>query len=90
MVSECGENITIEQLKEYVWKTLNSGKVVPGFGHGVLRNTNPRYTCQREFTLKHLPDDPLFQLVTSLSTAHDKYILIAEISQTLPAGDTRL
>ncbi|KAB5520254.1 hypothetical protein DKX38_024573 [Salix brachista] len=63
VVKECGENITTEQLKDYVWKTLNSGKVVPGFGHGVLRKTDPRYTCQREFALKHLPDDPLFQLV---------------------------
>ncbi|XP_074292477.1 citrate synthase, mitochondrial isoform X1 [Silene latifolia] len=66
VVDECGENITSEQLKDYVWKTLNSGKVVPGFGHGVLRKTDPRYTCQREFALKHLPDDPLFQLVSKL------------------------
>ncbi|XWS35470.1 hypothetical protein CRYUN_Cryun20dG0000200 [Craigia yunnanensis] len=66
VVDECGENISKEQLKDYVWKTLNSGKVVPGFGHGVLRKTDPRYTCQREFALKHLPDDPLFQLVSNL------------------------
>lgn len=66
VVNECGENITKEQLEDYVWKTLNSGKVVPGFGHGVLRKTDPRYTCQREFALKHLPDDPLFQLVSKL------------------------
>ncbi|XP_047336086.1 citrate synthase, mitochondrial-like [Impatiens glandulifera] len=66
VVDECGENITKEQLKEFVWNTLNSGKVVPGFGHGVLRKTDPRYMCQREFALKHLPDDPLFQLVSKL------------------------
>ncbi|KAG1364211.1 Citrate synthase, mitochondrial [Cocos nucifera] len=66
VVKECGENITAEQLKDYVWKTLNSGKVVPGYGHGVLRKTDPRYTCQREFALKHLPADPLFQLVSKL------------------------
>ncbi|PIA48594.1 hypothetical protein AQUCO_01400879v1 [Aquilegia coerulea] len=66
IVDECGENITTEQLKDYVWKTLKSGKVVPGFGHGVLRKTDPRYTCQREFALKHLPEDPLFQLVSKL------------------------
>ncbi|GMQ09255.1 hypothetical protein CsSME_00052691 [Camellia sinensis var. sinensis] len=53
VVEECGENITTDQLKDYVWKTLNSGKVVPGFGHGVLRNTDPRYLCHREFALKH-------------------------------------
>ncbi|KAJ6817794.1 citrate synthase 4, mitochondrial-like [Iris pallida] len=66
VVAECGENISTEQLKDYVWKTLNSAKVVPGFGHGVLRKTDPRYTCQREFALKHLPNDPLFQLVSKL------------------------
>lgn len=66
VVKECGESITTEQLKEYVWKTLKSGKVVPGYGHGVLRNTDPRYLCQREFALKHLPHDPLFQLVSKL------------------------
>ncbi|KHG12577.1 Citrate synthase, mitochondrial [Gossypium arboreum] len=66
VVEECGENISKEQLKDYVWKTLNGGKVVPGFGHGVLRKTDPRYMCQREFALKHLPDDPLFKLVSQL------------------------
>ncbi|KAD5802729.1 hypothetical protein E3N88_14089 [Mikania micrantha] len=66
VVDECGENITTDQLKDYVWKTLNSGKVVPGFGHGVLRKTDPRYMCQREFALKHLPNDPLFKLVSKL------------------------
>ncbi|KVI00622.1 Citrate synthase active site-containing protein [Cynara cardunculus var. scolymus] len=66
VVNECGENISKDQLTDYVWKTLNSGKVVPGFGHGVLRKTDPRYMCQREFALKHLPNDPLFQLVSKL------------------------
>ncbi|ONK76948.1 uncharacterized protein A4U43_C02F1560 [Asparagus officinalis] len=66
VVKECGENISTEQLKDYVWKTLNRGKVVPGFGHGVLRKTDPRYMCQREFAKKHLPDDSLFQLVSKL------------------------
>ncbi|XP_042449458.1 citrate synthase, mitochondrial-like [Zingiber officinale] len=66
LVKEVGEDITTDQLKDYVWKTLKSGKVVPGYGHGVLRKTDPRYTCQREFALKHLPDDPLFKLVSKL------------------------
>ncbi|KAK8692624.1 hypothetical protein V6N13_076080 [Hibiscus sabdariffa] len=66
VVDECGENISKDQLKDYVWKTLNGGKVVPGFGHGVLRKTDPRYMCQREFALKHLPEDPLFKLVSQL------------------------
>ena len=42
------------------------GQVVPGYGHAVLRKTDPRYQCQREFALKHLPDDPLFKMVYNL------------------------
>lgn len=40
-------------------------KVVPGYGHAVLRKTDPRYMCQREFAQKHLPDDPMFKLVSA-------------------------
>lgn len=41
-------------------------KVVPGYGHAVLRKTDPRYTVQREFALKHLPDYPMFKLVAQI------------------------
>merc|ERR1712032_1528507 len=58
--------ITDESISEEVWNTLNSGQVVPGYGHAVLRKTDPRYTCQREFALKHLPDDEGFKLVSTL------------------------
>ncbi len=61
-----GEVPTEEQLKKAVWDTLNSGQVIPGYGHAVLRKTDPRYTSQREYCLKHLPDYPLFELVSKL------------------------
>jgi citrate synthase len=61
-----GDDASKEQLTQFVWDTLKSGRVVPGYGHGVLRKTDPRYTCQREFALKHLPDDPMFKLVGKL------------------------
>ena len=41
-------------------------KLNSGYGHAVLRKTDPRYQCQREFALKHLPDDKLFKLVSQL------------------------
>lgn len=63
MQSKIGENATDKAVREYVWSTLKGGQVVPGYGHAVLRKTDPRYTAQREFALKHLPDDPLFKLV---------------------------
>ena len=55
---------TKDQLVKYIWDTLNSGKVVPGYGHAVLRKTDPRYVAQREFALKHLPDDDIFRVVS--------------------------
>lgn len=61
-----GMNPTDDQLKDFIWKTLKSGNVVPGYGHAVLRKTDPRYTCQREFAQKHLPNDPLFKLVAQV------------------------
>lgn len=61
-----GELPTEEEMKEFVWETLNSGRVIPGFGHAVLRKTDPRYSEQRNYCLAHLPDDPIFKFVDML------------------------
>jgi len=61
-----GKVPTEEEMKKFVWDTLKGGQVIPGFGHAVLRKTDPRYMAQREFCLKHLPDDPLFKYVDLL------------------------
>ncbi|AXY77590.1 citrate (Si)-synthase, eukaryotic [Paraflavitalea soli] len=55
-----------EQIGEYVKKTLGEGKVVPGYGHAVLRKTDPRFTAQMEFGKKHMADDPLVQTVWNI------------------------
>jgi len=60
---------TKEQIEEYVRKTLSEGKVVPGYGHAVLRKTDPRFTAQMEFGKKHMPDDPLVQTVWNIYEA---------------------
>lgn len=57
------------QIEEYVKKTLSEGKVVPGYGHAVLRKTDPRFTAQMEFGKKHLPDDPLVNTVWNIYEA---------------------
>lgn len=57
------ETPTKEQIDQYVRKTLSEGKVVPGYGHAVLRKTDPRFTAQAEFAKKHMADDPLVQVV---------------------------
>jgi len=53
-------------MEDFVIDLLSSGQVVPGFGHAVLRKTDPRYTIQREFALKYLPKDEIFQIVSLL------------------------
>ena len=54
---------TKAQIEKYVKKTLKEGKVVPGYGHAVLRKTDPRFSAQMEFGKKHMPNDPLVNTV---------------------------
>jgi len=61
-----GAEPTNENIYQAIKNTRDSGRVVPGFGHAVLRKTDPRYTAQREFALKHMADDPLFKLVSKV------------------------
>lgn len=51
-----------EELRQYAWETLQSGKVIPGYGHAVLRKTDPRFTAQLDFGIKHMETDDIFQL----------------------------
>lgn len=53
---------TRDELYKYTWDTLNSGKVIPGYGHAVLRVPDPRYTAQMDFAKKRFPDDDLIRL----------------------------
>ena len=61
-----GKEVNEATIAEFAWATLNGGQVIPGYGHAVLRKTDPRYTAQREFCLKHLPNDPLFKIVSTI------------------------
>ncbi len=59
-----GKAPTADEIKDYTWEILNSGRVVPGYGHAVLRATDPRYTAQWEFGKAHFPDDELFKTMS--------------------------
>ncbi len=50
-----------KQIYDYAWETLNSGKVVPGYGHAVLRVTDPRFVAFNNFGKKYMKNDPVFQ-----------------------------
>jgi citrate synthase len=66
MKDAIGNDLSDGAIKDYLWSTLKAGQVVPGYGHAVLRKTDPRYVSQREFAQKHLPDDPMFKLVSQV------------------------
>ena len=51
-----------DELYKFSWDTLNSGHVIPGYGHAVLRVPDPRYMAQLEFAKKRFPDDDLVRL----------------------------
>lgn len=59
-------NPSKEQIENYVKQTISEGKVIPGYGHAVLRKTDPRFTAQMEFGKKHMPDDPLVNTVWNI------------------------
>ncbi|HEX7975525.1 MAG TPA: citrate (Si)-synthase [Anaerolineales bacterium] len=53
-----------DELSQFAEETLNSGQVIPGYGHAVLRKTDPRFTAQLEFGRKHFPKDDIFGLAS--------------------------
>jgi citrate synthase len=54
---------TEQQLRDFAFETLRSGRVIPGYGHAVLRVVDPRYAGFLEFGKEHMSDDPVFQTV---------------------------
>lgn len=55
-----------EDLKAFAKARLDSGLVIPGYGHGVLRVTDPRFTAFVEFGKKVMPDDEHVRIVEML------------------------
>lgn len=49
-------------LRQFAWDTLNNGQVIPGYGHAVLRKTDPRFSAQLDFGKKYFPEDEIFRL----------------------------
>jgi citrate synthase len=79
---------TKEQISVYVKQTLAEGKVVPGYGHAVLRKTDPRFTAQMEFGKKHMPDDSLVQTVWQIyDTVPDILHSLGKVKNPYPNVD---
>jgi len=52
-----------EQIRDYVNQTLAAGKVIPGYGHAVLRQPDPRFTAQRDFAKEYIKDSDIVNVV---------------------------
>ena len=65
MQSHIGTSITSSSVSSYLWSTLKSGQVIPGYGHAVLRRPDPRFSALMTFASSRpeIAQDPLFQLV---------------------------
>jgi citrate synthase len=57
---------TDDELKSFANERLEKGLVIPGYGHAVLRVTDPRFTSLVEFGKKVMPDDRIFGIVVKL------------------------
>ncbi len=57
---------TKDQLREYINQTLANGQVIPGYGHAVLRQPDPRFTAQKVFAEEYIKDDDIVQVVWDL------------------------
>lgn len=69
MRKKIGDNHTAEDVKNYLWSLLNSGQVIPGYGHAVLRKPDPRFDALMDFAARRedVKNGPVFQLVQKTS-----------------------
>lgn len=67
MVDELGTSQpSKEQIAQYVKDTLSSGKVIPGYGHAVLRQPDPRFVAQKKFAETFIKDNDIVNIVWKL------------------------
>jgi len=67
MIEELGtREPTDDQIKQYIQDTLDKGQVIPGYGHAVLRQPDPRFTAQREFSKEYIKDSEIVKIVWQL------------------------
>jgi len=64
IIQKYGHVPSLEELRQFAYDTLNAGQVIPGYGHAVLRKTDPRFTVQLQFGKAHFPEDSVFKLAS--------------------------
>lgn len=62
-IEKYGDSWTKDDIRQNVADTMASGKVIPGYGHAVLRKTDPRFICELDFANRYIKDSNLIELV---------------------------
>jgi citrate synthase len=79
---------TLDQVRQFAVEYLKSGKVIPGYGHAVLRVTDPRFTAQLKFGKRYLPEDELFCLADEVfQTVPDVLASLGKVKSPWPNVD---
>lgn len=68
MQKQVGNDPSPEQVKDYIWSVLKSGRVIPGYGHAVLRKPDPRFMALQQFAANdaEVSQSPVFKLVNAV------------------------
>jgi citrate synthase len=74
MIKEVGADASEKQVEAAIRHRLETGKLVFGFGHAVLRVEDPRATVQYDYVQKHYPSHPLVKMALKLRTAGSKVL----------------
>lgn len=78
--NKLGPDPTEEQIRSFVLETLDNGNIIPGYGHAVLRVTDPRFTAFLNFGETHCPNS------TYLKTVRKLFDVVPEILKTYHGG----
>jgi citrate synthase len=65
---------TKEQLLDFLKNTIAAGKVIPGYGHAVLRKPDPRFIAQMEFAKERIKNSDIVKIIWDLYEVAPPYL----------------
>ena len=79
---------TLEQIEKFISNTIAEGKIIPGYGHAVLRKPDPRFMAQKAFAEKYMPDDDYVNIVWKVFEVAPKVLgSLGKVSNPWPNVD---
>lgn len=87
IMNQFGSNPSEGDIARYVTKRMKAGKVLPGFGHGILRAIDPRYVIMKSFAKKHIPDMPMVKIAALLLKVVPELLKKKRVANPFPNVD---